>query len=486
MALGQRYALRVTAAGDDTRGSGSSATIKDSDVLSGTTITVTQSGAGSPNRATVVRDDAAAFSGPPVALQDTIVVNGVMYHIALVSGDNKTLTLQENPATAAAVATWGIGGYFLTLARAAALAISHALTQTSTYSDDHVYVNVDTAITGATAVTFANATRKPSRPLVFEGYTTTPGDGGRKVVDTASGATATSSFSVTGSDYLFRNFKLTDTGNVTSWYCVRGTHAVGAWDNIWLTPNGSGALVGGWFIAGPGNTIRGRASGFITNSGNASFGQGFGTNAVRMAYLFSIAHDCDQDGFGDIAAMSYCIADTCVRDAPTQFPTTGGIELTPPSLFTGGVVSFCTSYNNAGPGYSFNDAQGPLHGLAFIGNVAMSNGNYGYYRTANAVNTNSAMQFSAFNDFHNNTNGTYFNGEDSTAYDATPTDKALDPQFTDAPNQDFTIGTNLKAAVTIALQVGGTSSLDAGALQRVEATGGGLIRHPGMAGGMNA
>jgi len=94
-----------------------------------------------------------------------------------------------------------------------------------------------------------------------------------------------------------------------------------------------------------------------------------------------------------------------------------------------------------------------------------------------------------YNDFYNNTAGAQLN------VPAGANDLALDPQYTDAANNDFSIGTNLKAKgfpiggsrKVGANQSGTYSYVDMGASQRAEAAGGsgGLKADQGWTGGMN-
>src|SRR3990167_5722561 len=78
-------------------------------------------------------------------------------------------------------------------------------------------------------------------------------------------------------------------------------------------------------------------------------------------------------------------------------------------------------------------------------------------------------------------------GTARTNFPAGAHDQAVDPQFTDRANGDFSIGANLKALGWPGLFPAGLSTgyLDIGAVQRQEpAGGGGLLVHPGMSGGM--
>ncbi len=206
MALYTRYALQVDeAVGNDTQGSGSSATVKDSDGISGDTLVITNAGGGS----TITKALGGTFAGPVIPLSDTLVctdtVGGLgLFHVALVSADNLTLTTVETPATGTSIGNpWGVGGRFDTMARAALLVTP---TNTNAGADDHVYHKAGT-YTGTTKITWSKAGSR-SRCLVNEGFTTTPGDGGFTTYDIT--ATATVGFEPNAVDQHFRNFKITN------------------------------------------------------------------------------------------------------------------------------------------------------------------------------------------------------------------------------------------------------------------------------------
>lgn len=90
----------------------------------------------------------------------------------------------------------------------------------------------------------------------------------------------------------------------------------------------------------------------------------------------------------------------------------------------------------------------------------------------------SASQRFGYNDWEGNT-------DDVDFVIKGPNAQALDPQFTDAANENFAIGTNLKGLGwpgTMADELS-TGFVDIGAIQREEPAGGGLLVHPGTSGG---
>ncbi len=426
MALYTRYVLVVDeATGSDTQGSGSSATVKDSDSISGTTLVITNAGGGS----TVTKADLSAFAGPPIAGVDTMMftdtVGGLMLgHIVTMSGDNKTATLVETPATGTSIGNpWGVGGYFDTIARAALLVTP---TNTNAGADDHCYVKAGT-YTGTVKVTFSKAGAK-SRPLVFEGFTTSPGDGGRTTYDIT--ATATIAFEPNANDQVYRNFKLTNSGAVASWSALFRAGGRCFVSNCWGTSPSGNATRG----------LRAAEHAFMCRAG--SIGSGIEHGDINHV-LFSIAHDLN---------------------------TTGGAQEHGYTGAGAGATVFCTAYSAATHGMNvLNDANSALC-WTVLGSIFSNCTTTGVRRTGITTDAN-PWHLEAYNDFFGNgTDRT--NAEDTTSYDTVPTDLTIDPQFVDAANQNFAIGANLKAKAAQVFQVGGTSFLDMGAVQRVEPVGG--------------
>lgn len=452
MALYTRYVLRVdSATGDDTRGSGSSASVKDSDVISSDTLVITNAGGGS----TVMKALGGAFAGPPIAGVDTLVVTDTvgglgMFHIAVVGqttvpGD--TLTLIETPSTGTSIGNpWGIGGYFATIARAALLAKP---TNTNAGADDHVYVKAAGGYSGTAKVTFSNAGCR-SRPLVVEGYTTTPGDGGQTTYDIT--ATAVVGFEPNGNDQTFRNFKLTNSGAVASWSGAKPIAGRQTFDNVWVTSSGTATNALNEVNGLIGLLWRGRL--------NASATAGIGSTASAvLKTFFSIVHDCGSIGLQTTIRAFCTIVDTCGTG------TQGGAFS--PSVQTEFTLFLCTAYNQgtSGDGFRISDSASNLFPVA-VGNIFANNAGYGINRQALTASVPMALE--QYNDFFGNGTAARFNGEDTTTYDAAPTDLALEPPFVDAANQQFAIGPSFKAGLTVGFPVGGTTYLDIGAVQRQE------------------
>lgn len=161
----------------------------------------------------------------------------------------------------------------------------------------------------------------------------------------------------------------------------------------------------------------------------------------------------------------------------------------------------CTIDAGQGHGIVFNDATALLCAVV-LGNIISNHTGGGKYGVACNFGTTAANDRIRgridYNAFYNNTadaqNLTVGTGEvnGSQLHDSI----GVDPQFVAQSTQDYAIGTNLKALgfpQTEFLQsksgqtTGVRSYVDAGGVQRQEsASGGGLLRHPGMAGGLNA
>jgi len=91
------------------------------------------------------------------------------------------------------------------------------------------------------------------------------------------------------------------------------------------------------------------------------------------------------------------------------------------------------------------------------------------------------LGFHGYNCFYkssNNLSGLTVNGTETTS----------DPLLTDPANADFTLSSSspCKATGFPGQFLGGSLGyLDMGAVQRQESSSGGMIRHPGMSGGLN-
>lgn len=117
--------------------------------------------------------------------------------------------------------------------------------------------------------------------------------------------------------------------------------------------------------------------------------------------------------------------------------------------------------------------------FAIYNNNITNNGGYGL-RCAAGQET---FGLRDFNNFYNNTSGSILNASLAT------NDLTVDPEYTDAANDDYSIGTNLKAKgfpkfdEPIGINSATYSYVDIGAAQRQESAAGGGVRIPNIRGG---
>jgi len=148
------------------------------------------------------------------------------------------------------------------------------------------------------------------------------------------------------------------------------------------------------------------------------------------------------------------------------------------TLVTGiGTAEFrnCVFYNNTSDGINFISFSVDVS-YVLANNIFKDNGGWGVGGESFNITPQSVL-LNVNNAYHNNTSGTVEDAELSEGVDA----QLVDPQFTDAANNDFSIGTNLKG-LGYPSDIGSagltTSSQDIGVSQRVEAAGGGDSGHP--------
>jgi len=204
------------------------------------------------------------------------------------------------------------------------------------------------------------------------------------------------------------------------------------------------------------------------------------------AARFNVVTDCGSSGFdfgafGGWGGLFY--GNVSARNTGDGALILTGTGLTAPGLF----VIANTFDANGSDGLQMNPA--PVVNFFSVlveNNIFSNNTGYGWNQTAGSqVGFNASPGSASHNCFYNNTAGTV------PASRVTPTDsQTTDPTFTDAAGNNFAVGTNMKAfgAPTDNLANGLSSTrsfVDIGAAQREEAGGsGGLLTHPGMAGGM--
>lgn len=223
-----------------------------------------------------------------------------------------------------------------------------------------------------------------------------------------------------------------------------------------------------------------RAFGSNTSGGNDLSACYFKTTSAADAVLVNAPATflgCVFEGAADgLDSGSNCVVVGCV------FNNSGanGILHSVTSLLVAIGNSF---YSCATDGIRFTGLPGTTAPHVLANNIFSECGGYGIN---NATGTNTANIHRVGNLFFNNTSGTE-NGFGDLPSFAQQTDSSS--PFTNAGSADFSlVGTsNAKANGLPGLFENQSykSYLDIGAVQREEPAGGGLIRHPGMSGGLN-
>lgn len=210
---------------------------------------------------------------------------------------------------------------------------------------------------------------------------------------------------------------------------------------------------------------------------------------VPIELLNNCIHDCGSHGV-DIAAnvlshfiVLWNIFESNTGDGLRFIGGTSDVRMVG-STYIGNVF-----YANTSSGLNIGQTGRVALGATNIrNNIFMSNGAYGINFSGSPTSArlkNYLVQIS-HNDFYNNTSGKY-----SPSDAPSVSEQTVDPGFVDAPNRNFQIGPALKELGFPTTTIGNAgltrSYVDIGAAQRQEvAAGGGLLRHPGMAGGLSA
>lgn len=387
-----------------------------------------------PDLSGVAAGDAIRIAG------ETNGINGTdVFEISAADDGADTVTVVQTPGTASGL-TWAIGGSWATIDRAMNVVAA----------GDKVWVKATADYVNSAAIDTAGTN---TAPIVFEGYTSTTGDGGKATIDgtdnTLASCLTTTLGLNTGGYYAFKNFVFRD--------CT--SHGVAlinlqrlTFKNCIARDNGGGGFQGRLYL----NCYN------CVAFGNGSPGgfYGFSTSYFHSCVAYANTGYGIKNGAGGLEANCLCfdnstydIHDTgiapvilgCTVDGDDATRTITGIQCNAGS-FDGGV---------------------------FVNNIVYDC-NLGMYWW----NTNGERTVSEYNLFNDNATdyssaGT-FSGEVTTA-----------PQFTNEVGDDYTLasGSPAKAAgVDAGDPVNGTSYVDIGAHQRQEA-GGGMLVHPGASGG---
>lgn len=289
----------------------------------------------------------------------------------------------------------------------------------------------------------------------------------------------------------------------TGWVCIRGSSG----SQKTLTVTGSGEHV--FDIDDAGGGVRGRLRNLILTSSHASPGNGLDITGNQAISLVDVRiHDCfvginrsangpqlsltnceidnnDDDGINVGSSSIHCRCHGC------DIHDNGGSGLSNHGVF---ILTFCNIYGNTSRGVSWDQAtsQGSIincnihdngadgvyihnvdnEQLILLNSNITKNGGYGI--NPQATYDNFWVDYCNFGTGSTaNTSGDINDGGLTTSQG--DNNLAVDPQFTDAANGDFSIGTNLKAAGSPGAFPSGNSTgyLDIGAAQRQEPAGGG-------------
>lgn len=355
------------------------------------------------------------------------------YEVVSTSGNAATLDRACGTDGAKTNGTWYLGG---------------ALSLNSTLDDDFF----EQTIAGNTiwiengsyslgeALTIAKA-GDATNPIKVFGYNGTRGDNptGANRPSINSGALVLT----TGTYWVFKNIIFTGTGS--SVLSAGGAnHIVNCKaTNTSETANRNAFLFGnaadGILLNSEGVSTLGRAV-FIT---------------LNTQIIGNYLHDSDIGILNSTTGNNYIAFNIIESNATAAISNTGAMSLM--SLFMNNTLYGAETPNGTGIEFATGSTD-----VRLLNNII-----YGFTTGVTHVDTQS-IGFDDYNDYYNNTT-------DVSNWTKGSNDLALDPGFTDAPNGNFTIGTNLKAAGFPGAFNGSatTGYLDIGAVQRVEPTEGG-------------
>lgn len=321
------------------------------------------------------------------------------------------------------------------------------------------------------SITAAMAANKTG-PLVYEGYTTTIGDGGRAIFDGGTSGASYALLSASGTGVMLRSLMFRNNGATGSANGVTNTSQV-----IWQRCVVHSVRGNGFAIAGIGTAIECEA--YSCNQSNTVDLAGFKVTTTIARIIRCIAHDntgSNTDGFHDVAGGTYidCIADTNGKD---------GFYVG--SSSDHGVLLNCVAYLNSGDGIDHDG----VNDLLLLENCLLyNNGGFG-------VNNNTTNYITQA------VNCAYFNntsGESTGIEDETGAVTLTGDPFVAASTGNFSLNDTAGAGAacraagrgtfteTQASYSGTASTPDIGAAQHADpAGGGGLLVHPGFSGRIN-
>lgn len=412
----------VATTGSDTNGGSSEGAAK----ASGT-------GAVTTGASTTIDLSADAPDLSTTNIGDTIRLNGRtdgkngsdIFEITAKDDTLDTVAVTPTPGTTTSGVTWAIGGAWATIDRAMNVVSAGDKTwikATANYNEIATMDRVGTV----------------TAPIVFEGYTTTPGDGGRITID---GQSARAN-GITGG-----------LGNVSAYYVFKNIRVTGCTD--------TGFLLGG----SGGTTDRVTCKNCKADSN--------GTDGFSCDTMFLVEGCESSDNLGrgfSGSANSAFIGCTAYRNG-----TSGITAVT-------GLMAFCSAFSNADDNFVFSGAQGYFINCTADGDSDDSTNGFRFsgsptnYVMVNCIMYDNATGLtSAVNLGENaicrnnlvNGNGTDYSGA------ATFTGEVISaPAFMDEATQDYRLDPSSPAAQAGfdggTLGTGAASKIDIGAIQRAD------------------
>lgn len=398
----------------------------------------------------------------------------------------KTVTCAVNWANTEGSRTWGIGGKRKTIGNTQSrLLFSTDIKPgwTVTLEDDQPAVTTSVACTvgGDTTtgyITLQGDSTTTRRLLTSATNNISPLSGGlsgwvvKNLKFTSTAATKTSSYGIL--------FNASSTLMTILDNCVLGDATNKLQSGIERTATSNGGL-----------TLRDCE---ITTTLGKGIGDWSGTSGGGFEAINCYIHDCAGGGIVPtlLTLAAGFIVQNCIIVSNTgigvSVPNAGGRQNT---VISGNVIA-----ENSSDGVKFTNALSAVSAHVF-NNQIIHNGGFGVNIAGGTVAINDTT--GGLFDYNNfGTGSSSWIGENTSGQYSNKTagahDLAVDPQFTNPGSGDFSIGTNTKAAgyPDDTRNIGANNSatltyVDIGAAQRQESSGGGgLIRHPGMRGGLNA
>lgn len=295
---------------------------------------------------------------------------------------------------------------------------------------------------------------------------------GQIVVRGASGTMPVVTLSGAGTELIFRN----------NYWCLKDFHLAGSGGatNAMVDASvpGGGIRIEGLKISGfSGTLIDGTASGGIRIMNVIGCELDGGATGVRVTqnarvignYLHGQTSNAIESPSSALTGLT--IASNLIVGAGGD-----GIKLTQTRTdqFSGVAIIHNTIDDCTGDGIDYTGDNDGLHSLTIYNNILSNNGGYGInFASLTAAKVLARGPFISNNNTYNNTSGA------SNLSGVLQNDPGLDPTFTNAAGEDYSIGTNLKAQGYPEVAFPGsatTSYVDIGAAQREEPAGGGGSR----------